>query len=350
MKRAEKGSYKFICFTDAGCELMDRILSSASFCGESVQEGVTDVAELSDWVRENFSTGNTLVYIGACGIAVRSIAPFIADKTTDPAVLVIDEKGEFVIPVLSGHMGGGVDAAKTLAGIIGATAVITTATDVRGEFAVDVFARTNNLVIRDMKKAKEYTAALLRNKEAFYLIDPDYSDVIEVCIGRESIKQLSEEEYPGSDGESSFAISPKAEYGQGLQLIPGCIVLGVGCRRGKSGDELISFAGKVLAELGIEESAVVAVASIDIKRDEEGIHELASHFGAEEAFFSEDKLMEQKGEFSSSEFVMEKVGVDNVCERSAMAYGCVRLLCGKQAENGMTLAVGVIRRSYSYEG
>jgi cobalt-precorrin 5A hydrolase len=350
MKRAEKGSYKFICFTDAGERLMDKMLNAEIWSGDICHEKMAAVESLSAWVKENFRTGNILVFIGACGIAVRAIAPYVADKTVDPAVIVIDEKGEYVIPVLSGHIGGGVSAAKTIAAIIGATPVITTATDVRGEFAVDVFAAENDLVISDMKKAKEFTADLLRAHEAFYHVDPEFSDVLDVRISSENIREKSISEMNNGGGYSSFTISPGVGSGDELRLIPKCIVLGVGCRKDKAGDELISFAKDVLAELGIERSAVTAVTSIDVKKEEKGILEMASHFGAEFVTFSEDVLMAQEGEFSSSEFVRSMVGADNVCERSVMAYGCARILSGKRAENGMTLAVGVMGRSYFYEG
>lgn len=350
MRRAEKGSYKFICFTDAGEKLMGKLLNVVPWSGDAGQEKADDTASLKDWVEENFRTGNILVFIGACGIAVRAIAPYISDKTVDPAVIVIDEKGQYVIPVLSGHIGGGVSAAKTLAAFIGATPVITTATDVRGEFAVDVFAAENGLVINDMKKAKEFTADLLRDHKAFYRVDPEFSDVLDVRISSENVRESSFNKRNDGDGYISFAISPRVGSGDELRLIPKCIVLGVGCRKDKDGTELISFAQNVLKELGIEKSAVAAITSIDVKKEEKGILEMASHFGAEFVTFGEEELMAQEGEFSSSEFVRSKVGADNVCERSVMAYGCARLLSGKRAENGMTLAVGVIGRSYFYEG
>ncbi len=348
MDRASKNNYKFICFTAAGRQLMEKILlqipGETGACGpEKLETG-----GLSDWTRENFKKGNVLIFIGACGIAVRAVAPLIKDKTEDAAVIVIDEEGKFVIPILSGHMGGGVPAAKEIARLIGAEPVITTASDVRGEFAIDVFAKDNGLVISDMKKAKLFSAYLLEHNKAFYQVDSEFEDVFEISFNRDSlirVKDLDElqERY------SSFTISPKTCDIEQLQLIPKCIVLGVGCRKGKDGSELIEFADRILDELSLDKRSVLAVTSIDLKNKEEGITELAESLGAEFKTFSQELLMQQEGEFSVSEFVRETTGADNVCERSVMAYGCKRLIMKKRAENGMTLAVGALGRCFTDE-
>ena len=116
----------------------------------------------SQWAGEQFQAGKDgVIFIGACGIAVRSIAPYIAGKKTDPAVLVIDECGQFVISLLSGHLGGANELAVRCAGYLHATPVVTTATDLHSRFAVDVFAKKNGCAIFHMKAAKEASAALL---------------------------------------------------------------------------------------------------------------------------------------------------------------------------------------------
>ena len=112
-----------------------------------------------------FESQDALLFIGATGIAVRSIAPFVADKRKDPAVVVMDEKGIFAISLLSGHIGGANELAGKLANLTGAIPVITTATDVNGRFAVDVFAKKQKLWIADMKAAKRVSADVLDEKK-----------------------------------------------------------------------------------------------------------------------------------------------------------------------------------------
>ena len=105
------------------------------------------------------------MFVGAAGIAVRLIAPWVQDKLKDPAVLVIDEQGRYAIPILSGHVGGCNELAEAAAQILGAEPVITTATDLRQAFAVDVFATENELVISDRELAKQISAAELRGEK-----------------------------------------------------------------------------------------------------------------------------------------------------------------------------------------
>ena len=114
-----------------------------------------------EFTRRCFAGCDAIVFIGAAGIAVRMIAPLVKAKDTDPAVLVIDEKGRFVIPILSGHIGGANALAMRLATLLHATPVITTATDVNGVFAVDVWATQNGCAIPDTQHIKAVSAALL---------------------------------------------------------------------------------------------------------------------------------------------------------------------------------------------
>lgn len=296
METVSEGKYKFICFTGEGRKLLLRLTEA--------EPEKTD--SLSLWTKENFKKGNILVFIGALGIAVRAIAPFCKDKTFDPAVLVIDERGTFVIPVLSGHLGGAVDAAKEISAKLSAIPVITTATDVRDEFAVDVFAKRNNLSISDMKEAKAFTARILAGKEA------------------------------------EFTVTPKKKCDGSLYLIPKVTVIGMGCRKGKSFEELKEFVSEKLKELGIDERSLKALVSVDKKKDEEGLIALSEAYEIPFLTYSAKTLMEQEGDFVHSDKVMEVTGADNVCERAVAAFGCRKFILKKTSQNGMTLAIGMI--------
>ena len=121
-------------------------------------------SNLKDWCRARFADASAILFISACGIAVRTIAPFLQSKTKDPAVLVMDEQAHHVISLVSGHIGGANELAEEIGARTGAVPVITTASDVRGKIAVDVFAKKNGLMIASMKDAKKIEAAILRGE------------------------------------------------------------------------------------------------------------------------------------------------------------------------------------------
>ena len=129
-------------FTARGRELAGKLAASL---GGEVNEGLP----LKEWTARAFETADALVFVGAVGIAVRAIAPHIVHKSLDPAVVVIDEGGNFAVSLLSGHLGGANELARKIAAVTGAEAVITTATDVRGVFAVDEWARRQKLHVEN---------------------------------------------------------------------------------------------------------------------------------------------------------------------------------------------------------
>lgn len=304
-----------------------------------------------EWTEEHFRKGNVLVYIGACGIAVRAVAPHIGSKETDPAVIVIDEKGENAIPILAGHLGGANEWARKIAELTKGKAVLTTATDVNGVFAVDLFAKDNGLLIGDLKKAGRFTASLLEEGKASVVIPRKYVDVIRVEGGipiELKAYDLPDEQLAGLHGENVALITPDVEPSTNpdapLRLIPRCVILGMGCRKGKSYEELRDFAEGTLRELGIGREAVCAIASIDVKKEEPGLVSLAADLGVPLQTFSAEELEKAELEnwtFAESDRVREHVGTGNVCERAAAAAGARKIIRGKTAKDGMTICVGV---------
>ena len=142
----------YIAFTARGLALAQRL---AAACPGSVARGGADGVPLADWTARQFAQSDALIFVGAAGIAVRAIAPHCRSKAADPAVVVLDEGGQFAIPLLSGHLGGANDLARWLAAVCGAVPVITTATDGRGVFAVDEWARRQNCAVAEPERIKK---------------------------------------------------------------------------------------------------------------------------------------------------------------------------------------------------
>ena len=293
---------------------------------------------LSECAKESFEQKQGMIFVGAAGIAVRTIAPFLKDKLRDPFVIVIDENGDYVIPILSGHVGRANEYARKLAVFLGAQAVITTATDVSHCFAADLFAQKNQYAIQNKdgiarvsSKTLAHEAITVRTLDEIITLSFDGS-----VVKRQPLRENQE--------ASDIIISPFIEDSKkgALWLVPRCIVVGVGCRRGKETDAIEQSIQERLAACGIAKEAVCQIASIDRKKDEVGLIETAADFHVDFVTFTEETLKQVPGTFSSSAFVEKTVGVDNVCERSAMAAAPQgMLLARKYAKDGVTVAVAM---------
>ncbi|MBQ3487673.1 MAG: cobalt-precorrin 5A hydrolase [Clostridia bacterium] len=312
-----------------------RTFALPKFC-EGEDEALT--ASASDWAGAGFAEADALIFCCASGIAVRAIAPHVRDKRRDPAVLVLDEGGTFVIPLLSGHLGGANALAEELAAKLPATPVLTTATDVNGLFAVDVFAKNNDLFIEDMALAKAVSAALLSGEAVGFRSD----------LPREGLlpKGLMA-------GEADLGIfvssSNEKPFPRTLRLIPRRYAVGLGCRRGKDEAALKAFLRENLSRCGVGLHEVQRLASIDIKGDEPGLVALADELGLPFVTYSAEELKRAPGEFTSSAFVQEVTGVDSVCERAAVLASGGTLAVRKVAENGMTFALAKKEEGIRFE-
>ena len=286
--------------------------------------GAEPVPDLAAWTAERWGRAEALVFVGACGIAVRAVAPHVRDKFTDPAVVCVDEAGRFAVPLLSGHVGGANALALRVAALTGGQAAVSTATDVNGLFAVDVWAKGNGLAITDRTLAKEVSAALLDGTPVGFASD----------FGHPCPEGLT-------DGPAELGVWVTDRTGDGpfsrtLRLAPKSLILGIGCRRGTEQAAIEALASAALA--GYEPRAVAAVATIDLKKDEPGLLAFCEARNLPLVTFTAEELAAAEGDFTPSEFVKGVTGVDNVCERAAVAAGG-RLLVPKQAKNGVTAAV-----------
>lgn len=276
-----------------------------------------------------FASSEILVFVGSCGIAVRKIAPYVHDKRTDPAVLCVDELGTFVIPLLSGHIGGANALARKLAESLHATPVITTATDINRKFSVDTWATEHGCAISSMKLAKAVSAAILEGdiplKSDFPIVGNLHNGVI-----------------PGENGNLGIylTITDKEPFENTLRLTPKLLHLGIGCRRGTEKEAIANAVEQVFRENGLDFRAVKCAASIDLKQDEEGLLSFCKEQNIPIHFYTAEELTALPGEFTPSPFVRKVTGVDNVCERSALV-GADNLIVKKTACHGVTVAVAM---------
>ncbi len=300
--------------------------------------------DLRAWIGARWGSCGFL-FIGAAGIAVRMIAPWVKDKLTDSPVVAVDEKGKFAIPLLSCHMGGAAGIARDVAECTGGVPVVTTATDVQGKFAVDVFARDNHLLLTDRGLAKRISAAVLGGERVgLYHAAGEIAKLsgvppkeIEVCEdGRES------------DGfrygiriAQSLELQPRKD--RILTMLLGNLIVGIGCRRGMDCADLREGLCGVLERRGLLPGQIAAIVSIDLKRDEEGLIRLADELDVPFLTYPADELRKVREVSSSSAFVEQVTGVDNVCERAVLCCRRdVRLIREKVCLEGMTVAVGAL--------
>ena len=283
--------------------------------------------------KEVFDKCQTLVFVGAVGIAVRTIAPFIKSKLTDPAVISVDERGNFVIPLLAGHIGGANEISRCLAAALGATCCVTTATDVNGLFAVDEWAARNHMVLSSLKTAKDFAAALVDGQQAGLYYDADFAVKSE----------LPHNVVVDSAPAVGMAVTLDKElqpFATTVRLLPKIVHLGIGCRRNTPLEKIEALVLPELEKLKLDMRSVVALASVDLKKDEQGLLAFAKKYRLAAHFYTAEELNAVEGEFTPSAFVKSVVGVSNVCERSAVRdSNGGRLLLRKTSCDGVTLAV-----------
>lgn len=286
---------------------------------------------------------DAIIFVGATGIAVRAIAPFIMGKAVDPAVLVIDEAGRYVISLLSGHLGGANALARTAASLIEAEPIITTATDAESAFAVDTFAKENGFLLADLRKAKEVSAKVLRGEKLCI-----YSDIpMERLVQRPARHEA--ELVPVQDiDRADIVISYRTKLlnqATGLRLIAKRVHVGLGARKGVTQTEVAAAVATCLEDADIDPRAVVDLVSIDLKKQEAGILAYSYENGVPFVTFTAEELRSVEGAFAGSSFVQSVTGVANVCERAAAfaagRSGHAEVLVHKTIHGNVTTAVAV---------
>ncbi len=319
-----------------------------------------------------FAEADHIIYIGAAGIAVRAIAPHLKSKDTDPGVIVMDEKAAYVIPILSGHIGGANALALDMARTLGAQAVITTATDVNGVIAIDSWAMQNHMKIDRIGNIKHISSAVLENRRIklytqcrgkfAVLKSEELKALYEGFEAADSLDSSNPSESSGSDvplvvitDSHSLIEDVRKRFPEALMLIPCVTFAGMGCRKDIDFLPAKELFDQALTELDLDVRAIRSLNSVDLKKDEKALLMLAEKYGIEFKTFSAEELMEAElhtdAEMSHSELVSRVAGAGNVCERAAVmgavmgATGSesdIYIIMKKTKRNGVTIAVSCI--------
>ncbi|MEA3467523.1 MAG: cobalamin biosynthesis protein [Thermodesulfobacteriota bacterium] len=319
-----------IALTDGGKKLADRICDLQAEC-------FIDTRDLSvfDKIADHWQHKvDGIVCIMAAGIVVRGLSTLCRDKVQDPCVLVLDEKGQFVISLLSGHLGGGNELARELAGKLGGQAVITTASDVTGHTALDLWAKKNHLFVEDSQKLTEKSAKLVNTGSLRVFTEVQYDSL------PHDFKAVSKPDM------ADLIISGKIYKGsEALILRPCLFTVGLGCNRGTGKKSFQVAVTELFTDEGLAEKAICSFASIDLKSDEQGMLDYVALTGQPIKFYAKEQLNGVE-DVSSSAAVLAATGAKGVAEPAAVLAaetknGPGKLVVRKRKWKDVTAAVAI---------
>ncbi len=325
--------------TDSGLKLAERVKSLSPD---------TEIVKFSPGVvSELWNRCDALVFIMATGIVVRTIAPMLKDKKTDPAVVVLDEQGKFAVSLVSGHLGGANELAREIAGVLKGEAVITTASDVNGLPSIDLWARDNELIIENWDVLPQVGTRYVNNgglrvycdilldmpPEFLRVVDPRFADVI--ITNRRDVYAGSPRCSITGEGCATGACRVKEQ----VYLRPLNIVAGIGCNSGTSLEEIEDAVQRALSDQNLVSLSLGSLATIDMKKNEPGLRGFAEKNGLPLRTFSPNDLNAVAG-IERSEGVFRATGAYGVAEPAAMlAAGTDTLLAPKQKIGNVTVAI-----------
>lgn len=317
-------------------------------------------------LRKAFEEYDYLVCIMAAGIVVRILAPCISHKTSDPGVVVMDQKGRYAISLLSGHLGGANDLARKMAFLSGGQAVITTATDVAGELSFDSFAKKYQMSIENIEVLKTISGTLLEGKPVVVVSsmtssEPTYPELWRgkkrgrfiLCTPGEYASLLGErtqvihiptvvihEGFSLSEEEAACVQAPV------LYLRPRTICAGIGCKRGMEADPIEAALLDTLKKEGLSPLSLKCISTIPLKAEEPGILAVASRLQVPLTVVPTEDIeaLDIKGlGISASEYVEQQTGVLSVSTASSyLASGRGTILVDKARYKGITIALSKV--------
>lgn len=306
---------------------------------------------LEDFIGRIFKDYDILLFIMATGIVVRVIAKYLEHKSKDPGILVMDEKGKYVISLLSGHLGRANDMTVFLGELINAQPVITTASDVIDSIAVDTLAMRLGCHIESLEDAKNITALMVNGETVLLSSEirveiPLPNNILEISQSKEKIGEAKGIIYISN----KKAISSFMESRNSVHLIPRNIIIGLGCRRGVPKERIVAVIDSTLKEFNIHHKAIKHITTVDIKKDEVGIIEAAKHYGIPVKIVTRNEIKKVEDKFHISEFVKETIGVGGVCEACGyITSNKGRCISKKRGSDGVTISLWE-ENSYGEEG
>lgn len=319
-----ENSISIFYITNNGRALAEKL---AGFLPVAGMKRFNKQALCDEWI-----AGRGLVFIMATGIVLRSIAPLVKDKKTDPAVVVLDEKGQYAISLLGGHLAGANRMAQEIAGFLGCAPVITTASDVNDLPAVDLWARDNGFIVENGDLLARIGTRLVNEGS--------------LLIFSERELPLPEPFVRANTADSADMIVTSRKIVQGLSLNetvylrPQTLVLGIGCNRGTSAEEIEEVVMKTLDRNNLAFLSVCSLATIDIKAAEPGLRAFADKYHLPVSIFTADELNTVTG-IAVSDAALRATGAKAVAEPSAILASGGDLIVSKQKKGNVTVAVAV---------
>lgn len=337
------------CLTPGGVRLAKRLAAMmplTCFTSDSLLEDGFMPLEggFATAMREAFTRYPALIFIGATGIAVRVLAPLLSDKLSDPAVVVIDERGQYVISLLAGHAGGANALTRALAGMLGAEPVITTATDVNDMAALDTLAFQLDARMHGFRSAVKAVNQMLVSRQRVGLwCDEELAEAVSQCDCRGFIPVAKLNELPRL--EALVCITLRHELPELLlphwKLVPQRVVAGIGCRRGTPYPLLAALLARKLKAQQFDPLALKAIGSISLKQDEAGLIQLAASLHVPFETFSAEALRGHEHRFPASSFVRNTVGTGSVSGPAAWLLSQGQIAGETLREQGVTITLGV---------
>ncbi|WWU64007.1 cobalt-precorrin 5A hydrolase [Clostridium baratii] len=285
--------------------------------------------KLDNITKECFKKYKAIVFLSSTGIAVRAISKYLKGKDVDPAVIVVDVCNNFTISLVSGHLGGANKLTYEISNVLGNIPVITTATDNMDLIAPDILAKNNNLIIEDLKKAKVIAGRLVNKETVYFKDDEKKIDCPKGYIETEDVKD-----------NTVWITNSLKEKDNVLKLIRKNIILGIGCRKDTDSKKLSDFVSSVLLENNLDKRSVKLIASIDVKKNEKAILDLAKELNSKLKFYTKEEIMTVEEKYEGSAFVKATVGVSSVSEPVVDLSGG-EIIIEKIKNSGMTLTVGI---------